>query len=63
MLCEPIARVEVLRVAIPWALRVTTPRELAPSVKVTEPTGELPLPVMVAVKVTGAPKVAGLELA
>jgi hypothetical protein len=35
--CEPMVNVDVVNVAIPWALIVPTPRTVVPSRKVTEP--------------------------
>src|ERR1035438_5369089 len=65
MECWPRASVEVVKVAVPAALRVAVARELGPSKNVTVPTGTVVVPgaVTVAVKVTGRPSPCGLLLA
>src|SRR4051794_37481470 len=65
MVWLPASRADVLKVAVP-PLSVPVPRELDPSLKVTDPVG-VPAPgataPTVAVKVTDWPKVEGLGAA
>jgi hypothetical protein len=56
MLRWPTARLLVVYVATPLLFRLAVFSTLLPSMKETEPAGVAPLPVTVAVKVTGVPK-------
>ena len=51
---EPMARLDVVSVALPEPSSVTVPSAAPPAENVTEPDG-VPTPVTVAVKVTGCP--------
>src|SRR5205807_3291232 len=61
MLCGPAVSAAVANVAWP-ELSVPVPSVVVPSLKVTVPVGVPPLPVTVAVNVTGWPAAEGLTL-
>ena len=63
MLWDPAVSDEVLNVATPEALSAPVPRVAAPSLKVAVPVGLAApaTPVIVAVKVTLAPVIAGFD--
>ena len=52
MECDPTAREEVEKLALPLLSRFEVPKVVEPSLKVTMPVGTPPLEVTVAVKVT-----------
>jgi hypothetical protein len=63
MLCVPRVRAVVEKIATPLLFRVPVPRSVVPSEKLTVPDTTPVVVVVVAVKVTVAPTVAGeLEL-
>ena len=62
MLWLPTPKLLVLNAAWPVPSTGTLARVVTPSMKVTEPLGVPPRPATVAVKVTDAPKLAGLRL-
>lgn len=62
MLCAPTVSLEVVSVATPEPFKRPVPILIPPSRNVTDPLGDPESPVMVAVRVTPAPKTLGLLL-